>query len=79
MKRTANDVDITNTTKCRSVNQTKSTQDASNEASQPTTPATQFQIQKSNNTYEYQRLPLRAHLAELKEALHVSPAVEPTH
>ena len=45
MKRTANDVDITNATKCRSVNQTKSTQYASNEASQPTTPATQFQIQ----------------------------------
>ena len=78
MKRTTNDVDITNTTKCCSVNQARSTQDASNEASQPTTPATQFQIQKSNNTYEHQRLPLRAHLAELKGVLQVSPAVDPT-
>ena len=78
MKRKAHDVGMTNTIKCCSENQTRSTRDVSNEASRPTTPATQFQIQKSNNTYEHQRLPLRAHLAELKGVLQVSPAVDPT-
>ena len=78
MTRKAHDVGITNTTKCCSVNQTKSTQDASNATSHPTRPPTQFQIQNSNNTYEHERLPLRSHLAELKEVLQVSPAVDPT-